>query len=80
MNVEYPEPNPFLFISSLDRRRRENKHVGWIYIMRNPAFRIRIPNSISSTDGARYLSSNPPTESNARRRIAPHPAQNVDAS
>ena len=32
-------PNPFGFIQTLDRRYRENKHVGWVYIMRNPAFR-----------------------------------------
>lgn len=32
-------PNPFGFIATLDRRYRENKHVGWIYVMRNPAFR-----------------------------------------
>ena len=31
--------NPFGFIAGLDRRYRENKHVGWVYIMRNPAFR-----------------------------------------
>lgn len=32
-------PNPFGFIAGLDRRYSENKHVGWVYIMRNPAFR-----------------------------------------
>ncbi len=32
-------PNPIGFILALDKRRRENRHVGWIYIMRNRAFR-----------------------------------------
>ena len=32
-------PNPFILISGLDRRRREYRRVGWVYIMRNPAFR-----------------------------------------
>jgi len=32
-------PNPIGFISTLDRRYAANKHVGWIYIVRNPAFR-----------------------------------------
>lgn len=34
--------NPFGFIAGLDRRYRENKHVGWIYIMRNRAFREQL--------------------------------------
>ena len=32
-------PNPFGFIAACDRRYRENKHIGWVYVMRNPAFR-----------------------------------------
>ena len=32
-------PNPLGFISTLDRRRAEHRHLGWIYIMRNAAFR-----------------------------------------
>ena len=32
-------PNPFGFITGLDRRYSEHKHLGWVYVMRNPAFR-----------------------------------------
>jgi T5orf172 domain-containing protein len=32
-------PSPFDVIASLDKRLREYKHVGWVYILRNPAFR-----------------------------------------
>ena len=32
-------PSPFDVIRSLDKRLREYKHVGWVYILRNPAFR-----------------------------------------
>ena len=35
-------PDPVGFIARLDRRYRENKRVGWIYIMRNPAFREQL--------------------------------------
>lgn len=31
--------NSFIQIANLDRRRREHRDVGWVYIMRNPAFR-----------------------------------------
>lgn len=31
--------HPFDAIRLLDKRRREHRHVGWVYIMRNPAFR-----------------------------------------
>src|SRR3989441_9859673 len=37
--TEWPKPTPFDIISSLDKRRREYRHVGWIYILRNRAFR-----------------------------------------
>ncbi len=32
-------PNTFFVIQSLDKRRREYKYIGWIYILRNPAFK-----------------------------------------
>ena len=32
-------PDPFLVIRSLDKRKREYKYVGWIYILRNRAFK-----------------------------------------
>ena len=35
-------PNPFYVIQSLDKRRREYKYIGWIYILRNPAFKDRL--------------------------------------
>jgi len=31
--------HPFDAIRFLDKRRREHRNVGWVYIMRNPAFR-----------------------------------------
>ncbi len=34
-----PKPSPFDVIRSLDKRRREYRNVGWLYIMRSPAFR-----------------------------------------
>lgn len=34
-----PKPTPFDVIHFLDKRRREYRHVGWVYIMRSPAFR-----------------------------------------
>jgi len=37
--TDWPKPTPFDIIGSLDKRRREYRHVGWIYIMRNRAFR-----------------------------------------
>ncbi len=37
--TNWPTPAPFDVISSLDKRRREYRHVGWVYIMRNRAFR-----------------------------------------
>jgi len=36
---DWPKPTPFDVIRSLDKRRREYRHVGWLYIMRSPAFR-----------------------------------------
>jgi hypothetical protein len=35
----WPKPTSFDIIRSLDKRLREYRHVGWVYIMRNPAFR-----------------------------------------
>ena len=35
----WPKPTSFDVIGSLDKRRREYRYVGWVYIMRNPAFR-----------------------------------------
>jgi len=35
----WPKPTSFDIINSLDKRLREYRHVGWVYIMRNPAFR-----------------------------------------
>lgn len=32
-------PSPFDVIRSLDKRLREYRYVGWVYIMRSPAFR-----------------------------------------
>jgi hypothetical protein len=32
-------PPPFWVINSLDKRRREYKRVGWVYVMQNPAYR-----------------------------------------
>ena len=32
-------PTPFDIIASLDKRRREYRNIGWVYIMRNAAFR-----------------------------------------
>jgi hypothetical protein len=37
--TDWPKPTSFDIIRSLDKRRREYRHVGWIYIMRNSAFR-----------------------------------------
>src|SRR2546426_1182794 len=37
--TDWPKPTPFDVIRSLDKRRREYRHVGWVYIMRNRAFR-----------------------------------------
>ena len=34
-----PRQNPFFIIQSLDKRLREYKYVGWVYILRNRAFR-----------------------------------------
>ncbi|SRR6266511_864009 len=36
---ESQRPNPFFIIQALDRRKREYRYVGWIYILRNRAFR-----------------------------------------
>jgi hypothetical protein len=33
------QPTPFDVIKSLDKRRREYKYVGWIYVLRNRAFK-----------------------------------------
>jgi len=35
----WPKPTSFDIINSLDKRLREYRHVGWVYIMRTPAFR-----------------------------------------
>ena len=32
-------PSPFDVIRSLDKRRREHRNVGWVYVLRNPSFR-----------------------------------------
>ena len=40
--TDWPKPTPFDVISSLDKRRREYRHVGWIYVMRNRAFREQL--------------------------------------
>ncbi len=34
-----PKPSAFDIIRSLDKRLREYRDVGWVYIMRSPAFR-----------------------------------------
>ncbi len=34
-----PRPSPFDVIRSLDKRRSEYRNVGWLYVMRSPAFR-----------------------------------------
>jgi len=36
---DWPKPTPFDVIRSLDKRRREYRNVGWLYIMRSRAFR-----------------------------------------
>jgi hypothetical protein len=32
-------PSPYDVIRSLDKRRREHRNVGWVYVLRNPSFR-----------------------------------------
>ena len=34
-----PDPIQIIQSSAIDRRRREHKHVGWLYVMHNPAYR-----------------------------------------
>ena len=37
--MSQPPANPFDVIKSLDKRRREYKRVGWVYVLRNSAFK-----------------------------------------
>ena len=34
-----PRPTPFDVIKSLDKRRREYKRIGWVYVLKNRAFK-----------------------------------------
>jgi len=40
--TEWPKPTAFDVIRSLDKRRSEYRHVGWVYILRNRAFRAAL--------------------------------------
>ena len=37
--TSWPKPTPFDIVSSLDKRRRDYRYAGWMYIMRNRACR-----------------------------------------
>ena len=34
-----PQPSPFDVIRSLDKRRREYRRIGWVYMLKNNAFK-----------------------------------------
>ena len=67
----------------IPRTSTVSSRLTWICFLsktRYPALRRRVPISMSSIDGRVNRGSKPPIAAKTERLMAPHPAQNVEAS